>query len=47
MDYTNDVIYENIRPNMKTYSPIIFMPTNSGLQRLSKNLDTDPVPVQG
>ncbi|WP_195336932.1 thioester domain-containing protein [Paraclostridium bifermentans] len=46
LDYTNDVIYENIKPNMKTYSPIIFMPTNSGLQRLSKNLDTDPVPVQ-
>ena len=45
LDYTNDVVYENIKPSMKEFNPIIFLPSNSSLQRLGRKLETDPAPV--
>ena len=46
LDYTNDVVYENIRPALKAFNPILFMPANSSLQRLGKKMETDPAPIQ-
>ncbi|SCJ52104.1 Uncharacterised protein [uncultured Clostridium sp.] len=45
LDYTNEVIYENIKPALKAFNPIIFLPSNSSLQRLGRKMETDPAPV--
>ena len=45
LDYTNAVVYENIKPSLKAFNPIIFLPSNSSLQRLGRKMETDPAPV--
>lgn len=45
LDYTNEVVYENIKPALKAFNPIIFLPSNSSLQRLGRKMETDPAPV--
>lgn len=45
LDYTNAVVYENINPSLKAFNPMIFLPSNSSLQRLGRKMETDPAPV--
>lgn len=45
LDYTNAVVYENIKPSLKAFNPMIFLPSNSSLQRLGRKMETDPAPV--
>lgn len=46
LDYTNDVIYENIKPNLGIYQPMLFMPANTSLQRLGLSTTLDPLPLR-
>ncbi|MEG0857396.1 MAG: hypothetical protein RSG52_13055 [Terrisporobacter sp.] len=46
LDYTNNVVYENIKPNLKEFNSMLFIPSNPSLQRLGKKMETDPAPMQ-
>lgn len=46
LDYSNNVVYSNIKPSLKVYQSILYMPTNSKYQRLGQGIEEDPLPVQ-
>lgn len=46
LDYTNDVVYESIKPTLGVYQPMLYMPTNTSLQRLGLSVSLDPIPIQ-
>lgn len=46
LDYSNNVVYSNISPSLKIYQSILYMPTNSNYQRLSKGMSSDPQPLK-
>mgnify|MGYP004529116635 FL=1 len=46
LDYSNNVVYSNIKPSLKIYQSMLYMPTNSKYQRLGQGMEQDPLPVQ-
>lgn len=46
LDYSSNVVYSNIKPSLKIYQSILYMPTNSKYQRLGQGMEQDPAPVQ-
>ncbi|EQK41118.1 hypothetical protein C671_2764 [[Clostridium] bifermentans ATCC 19299] len=46
LDYKDDVVYENIKPSLRIFQPMVYMSSNPSLQRLSKGWRDDPQPVQ-
>lgn len=46
LDYSNNVVYSNIKPSLKIYQSILYMPTNSKYQRLGQGMEQDPPPIQ-
>ena len=42
LDYSNNVVYSNIKPSLK----ILYMPTSSKYQRLGQGMEQDPPPIQ-
>lgn len=46
LDYSSNVVYSNIKPSLKIYQSILYMPTNSKYQRLGQGMEQDPSPVQ-
>ena len=46
LDYSNNVVYSNIKPSLKIYQSILYMPTSSKYQRLGQGMEQDPPPIQ-
>ena len=46
LDYSNTVVYSNIKPSLKIYQSILYMPTSSKYQRLGQGMEQDPPPIQ-
>lgn len=46
LDYSNNVVYPNIKPSLKIYQSILYMPTSSKYQRLGQGMEQDPPPIQ-
>ncbi|MFR6664643.1 MAG: hypothetical protein ACLUQX_00585 [Thomasclavelia spiroformis] len=45
LDYSNNVVCSNIKPSLKIYQSILYIPTSSKYQGLGQN-GTDPPPIQ-
>ena len=46
LDYANNVVYTNIQPSLKVHQSILYMPSSSKYQRLSKGMSQDPQPLE-
>lgn len=46
LDYGKDLTFNNIKPSLGEYQPLLYMPQNTSLQRLGQGLRIDPVPLK-
>ncbi|MGG0888908.1 thioester domain-containing protein [Cytobacillus horneckiae] len=46
LDYGKDLTFNNIKPSLGEYQPLLYMPQNTSLQRLGQGTRIDPVPLR-